>query len=325
MFFLKRLASLLLALLVLCGCARTAAEGSDTKETTTIAVLLKAMDNPHWQEMRKGILDTAAERGVDIILLYPENETDVRQQTLIFQDMLEQQPDALLWAPCDSSLGPQMKALADQAGVPLFIVDTRASDVDLPYIGADNRLIGRLAAQYMAEAAGYKGQFAVIAGSQDQLCHTERAEGFDLAMKSYMDIEVVDICYSENGYGFNLAMEMTQNLLDQYPDLTGIFCTSGVMGLGCAEQIKANFRQNQVLVVTQDTQSDVLSGVSNGLISAMITQDGYEAGYLAIDTILKSLSGQETPQDIYLSAELLTRRNVDDFMKDYLQRRDQHD
>ena len=57
----------------------------------------------------------------------------------------------------------------------------------------------------------------------------------------------------------------------------------------------------------------------------MITQDGYEAGYLAIDAILKSLSGQETPQNIYLSAELLTWRNVDDFMKDYLQRRDQHD
>lgn len=57
----------------------------------------------------------------------------------------------------------------------------------------------------------------------------------------------------------------------------------------------------------------------------MITQDGYEAGYLAINAILKSLSGQEIEQNIYLSSELLTRRNVDDFMKDYLQRRDQHD
>ncbi|MGN1008272.1 MAG: sugar ABC transporter substrate-binding protein [Butyricicoccus sp.] len=322
---MKRFASLLLALLLLCGCTGTASERSGAEEPKTIAVLLKAMDNPHWQEMRKGILDTASARNVDVILLYPENELDTRQQTLIFRDILDQKPDALLWAPCDSSLGPQMKALADEAGVPLFIVDTRASGVDLPYIGADNRLIGQLAAQYMVENAGYKGQFAVIAGSQDQLCHTERAQGFYDTMKKYRDCDVVDICYSQNGYGFNMAMDMTQDLLDQYPDLTGIFCTSGVMGLGCAEQIKANYRQNQILVVTQDTQSDVLSAVSTGVISAMITQDGYEAGYLAIDAILKSLSGQETPQNIYLSAELLTWRNVDDFMKDYLQRRDQHD
>ena len=88
MFFLKRLASLLFALLLLCGCSGTTSESPKAKDTTTIAVLLKAMDNPHWQEMRKGILDTASERGVDVILLYPENETDTRQQTMIFQDML---------------------------------------------------------------------------------------------------------------------------------------------------------------------------------------------------------------------------------------------
>lgn len=322
----KRSLSLLLALLLLSGCAPADPHTAQTKDTKkTIAVLLKGMDNPHWKEMRKGILDTAADRDVDILLLYPENETDTRQQILIFQDMLAQKPDALLWAPCDSSLGPQMQAMADEAGVPLFTVDTRASGTDLPYIGADNRQIGRMAAEYMAETAGYRGRFAVIAGSQDQYCHVERADGFLQTMYAYPDIEVVDIRYSEHGYGFIPAMALTQELLDTYPDLTGIFCTSGVMGLGAAEQIKANFRQDQVSVVTQDTQSDVISAVSIGLISAMVTQDGYEAGYLAIDAILKSLSGKEIEPNIYLSAELLTRRNVDDFMKDYLQRRDQHD
>lgn len=322
---MKRLASLLLAMLLLGGCTAADFEQASRDETVTIAVLLKAMDNPHWQEMRSGILDAATSHGVDVVLLYPENETDTRQQTMIFQDILEQQPDALLWAPCDSSLGPQMKALADQAGVPLFTVDTRADGVDLPYIGADNALLGRLAAQYLAEASGYSGQFAVIAGSQAQSCHVERAESFKRVMDNYFGIEVVDVRYADGSYGFSMAMDITQELLDEYPDLTGIYCTSGVMGLGAAEQVKANFRQNMVSIVTQDTQSDILTAVSNGLVSGLITQDGYDAGYLAVETVLKSLSGKEVEQDIYLSAELLTWRNVDEFMKEYLQRRDLHD
>ena len=322
---IKRLTGLLLTFLLLSGCTGSSMQEDKTTDTTTIAVLLKGIDNPHWQEMRKGILDTAAARGVDIILLYPESETNTQQQSLIFQDILEQQPDALLWAPCDSSLGPQMKAMADAAGVPLFTVDTRADGVDLPYIGADNLRIGRIAAQELAQSSDYRGKFAVIAGPQNQQCHVERAEGFVQIMKTFPDIEVVDICYPKSEYGFIPAMDVMQRLLDTYPDLSGVFCTSGVIGLGAAEQIKANYRQEQVLVVTQDTQSDVLSAVNTGLVHAMVTQDGYEAGHLAINTILSYLSGNEIKQNIYLSAELLTWRNVDDFMKDYLQRRDAHD
>ena len=321
---MKRIISILLAVILLGGCAAPAQPAeSAAEEKVTIAVLLKAMGNPHWQEMRAGILDAAAALGADIILLYPESEAHTRQQTMIFQDILAQQPDALLWAPCDSTLGPEMKALADKAGVPLFTVDTRADGVNLPYIGADNPLLGRMAAQYMAESALFRGKFAVIAGSENQLCHVDRAEGFVEGMSIHPGIEVVDVSYVPSS--FDAAMEMTGILLDKYPDLTGIFCTSAVMGLGAVEQIKARFRLNYVSIVTMDTQTDAISAVSSGLLSALVTQDGYEAGYLAVDAVMKSLDGKPIEDNIYLSAELLTRRNVDAFMEQYLLRRNAHD
>lgn len=321
---MKRLIGMLLSLTLLCGCTASPSSSAYTAtENVTIAVLLKAMGNPHWQEMRSGILDAATALGADIILLYPENETDTRQQTMIFQDILEQHPDALLWAPCDSTLGTQMKVLADEAGVPLFTLDTRTNDASLPYIGADNPLLGRMAAQHMAKSAHFKGKFAVIAGSENQFCHADRAQGFVQTMEGYPDIEVVDISFAHSS--FDSAMDITRTLLKSHPDLTGIFCTSAVMGLGAAEEVKASFRQNQVSIVTMDTQSDALSAVSSGLLSGLITQDGYEAGYLAVEAVMKSLAGKSVKKNIYLSAELLTRRNVDEFMERYLQRRDIHD
>ena len=165
---MKRFLAFALALLLLGGCTPRDAGQGVQNQSTTIAVLLKSMGNPHWQEMRSGMQDAAAEYGAELILLYPENETDTNQQTMIFRDILEQKPDALLWAPCNSLLGPQMELLAEQAGVPLFTVDTRADNTDAPFIGVDSTLVGTMAAEYLGETTGYSGQFAVIAGPQSQ-------------------------------------------------------------------------------------------------------------------------------------------------------------
>lgn len=321
---MKRLLSLLAALLLLSGCAPGGdpTQGADNR-TATIAVLLKSMSNPHWQEMRSGMQDAASALGADLILLYPENETDTDQQRMMLLDILEQQPDALVWAPCDSLLGPQMELLAKQAGVPLFTVDTKADGTNLPFIGVDNKQVGVLAAEYMAECAGYAGQFAVIAGPQSQSSHFDRASGFLSTIRQYEDIEVAAIRYTDSKFDSGMAAAL--EILESFPDLDGIFCTNAVMSLGAVEQVKALFRQERVQIVTVDTQPDALAAVSNGMLGGLITQDGYDIGYKAVETVMDSLAGREIQQDIYMPLEMLTRQNVDEFTERYFQRRDTHD
>lgn len=310
-------------ILLLAGCTSSQTVGQTADSVPIIAVLLKSMANPHWQEMRSGLQDAAAKYGAELILLYPDNETDTSQQSMIFRDIIEQKPDALLWAPCDSLLGPQMELLAEQAGVPLFTVDTRADGTDVPFIGVDNKLVGRMAAEYMLESADYTGQFAVIAGPQNQSPHFDRAGSFLGIMRDCPGVDIVAIRYTDSN--FDCGMETMQDVLAQYPDLDGVFCTSAVLALGAVEQVKASFRQNSVRIVTVDTQPDALAAVSTGTISGLITQDGYDIGYKAIETVMDSLAGQGADEDIYLPIELLTRSNVDEFTEQYLQRRENHD
>ncbi len=316
---MKRILSLLVALLLLSGCTADYGAAQPPSESVTIAVLLKSMGNPHWQEMRNGLQDAAAQYGVELILLYPENETDVNQQSMIFRDILDQKPDALLWSPCDSLLGPQMALLAEQAGVPLFTVDTRADGTRVPFIGVDNKQVGVMAAEYLLEASDYSGQYAVITGPQSQSSHFDRAGGFLSTVRQYPNVDIVAIRYTDSD--FDSGMQATQDILALYPDLDCIFCTSAVMSLGAAEQVKAAFRQNTIKIATVDTQPDALAAVSNGLLSALVTQDGYAIGYTAIETVLDSLSGEPVAQNIYLPIELITRENVEDFTEQYLQRR----
>lgn len=321
---MKRIFSILLILILLGGCTTADYNNSDDQDKPkTIAVLLKAIVNPYWQEMRSGMQDAADDLGVELVLLYPESETDVEQQNMIFRDLIAQKPDAIICAPCDSMMGPQMETLAKQADIKLFAVDTAAENTDVPYIGVDNEKVGAMAAEHLAKTLNYSGQVAVFTGSQIQSPHFYRANSFLKTIRQYPGIDIVAMRYTASD--FEHGMAETKTVLNLYPDLDGIFCTSAVMSLGVVEQVKAMFRQNYVQIVTVDTQPDALAAVSSGQISGLITQDGYANGYQAIKTAVDGLSGKKVEQNTYLPVELLTRKNVDEFTEKYLQRRDTHD
>lgn len=319
---MKRLILLFLALFSLCGCAVQDSAVADTSKYT-IGVLLKSMNSQHWMEMRSGIQDAARRYHVDVILLYPEDETKVEQQKMMFYDLLDSEPDVILFAPCDSDDCKEMVDSADEKDIPVFALDTRARDVELPFIGADNYLIGKLAAQRMSALLKNGDQIGIIAGVRNQMSHIERIQGFLDQIESEGRLSVVDIRYADSD--FKLAMEETKQLLTENPSLGGIFSTSAVMGLGVMEECKAEFLSYNINIVAVDTQDDALSAVKNGMLQGLVTQDGYEAGYKAVETVVSSLSGGDTPDNVYIDAQLLTRFNIDEFLKDYLERGGEND
>lgn len=319
---MKRVALILLILVLLTGCSpQNSAEPKQSQYT--IGVLLKSMNSQHWMEMRTGIEDAARKYGVDIILLYPEDETEVQQQTMMFYDLLDANLNAILFAPCDSDHCKDLVESASAKGIPVFALDTRARDVDLPYIGADNYLIGQLAAQRLQNLLQEGDKVGIISGVKTQMSHVERIDGFMDQIKSDGRLIVAETRYADSN--FKLAMSETKALLSNNPDLKAIFSTSAVMGLGVIEECKAEFMSYNIDIVAVDTQDDALSAVKNGLLQGLVTQDGYEAGYKAVETAVKSLSGERVPQNVFIATKLLTRANINNFMETYLEHGESND
>lgn len=308
--------------ILLKGCSPEPAKESGQSKYT-IGILLKAMNSQHWMEMRSGIQDAAKRYRADIILLYPEDETKTEQQKMMFYDLLDAKPDAILFAPCDSDNCKEMVDSAAKKGIPVFALDTRARDVDLPYIGADNYLIGRLAAQRMSALLKNGDRVGVIAGVKNQMSHIERVQGFLDQIEMEGRLSVTDIRYADSD--FKLAMQETRKLLLEDPSLKGIFSTSAVMGLGVIEECKAEFMSYNINIIAVDTQDDALSAVKNGMLQGLVTQDGYEAGYRAVEAVADSLAGGRTQQNVYIQTQMLTRTNITDFLKDYLKHGDKND
>lgn len=308
------LVCMLLAICLLCGCSNHLSS-SVPDSRYTIGVLLKAMNHQHWMDMRAGITASARNQNVRVVLLYPHDESAIDEQRAMFRDLVKADVDAILFAPCDSTACAPLVEEAQAAGISMMALDTRPEDVELHYVGANNILVGQLAADRLALTLGKRGSVAVIAGVEEQSAHRDRVQGFRERLEtSYPEMELVEVAHANSD--FELAMEKTDEIMADYPSLAGFFCTSAVMALGNIEQQFIGLYGTAPAVVAVDTQDDALNALQNGNLDALITQDGYEAGYQAIEKIVQLLDGQQIEEKTYISTRLLTRQTVEAFIQE---------
>lgn len=305
---------LLACLLTVCLLLGLCACGSDLREETTydytLGVVLKTMDAEHWKELRSGMEHAANERNVRLILQYPSNELAAGEQELILRDMAGQDIDALLFAPCDSNSGAWLTELAAGQELPLFTVDTPSANVNLPYIGSDNREIGRMAYEYLLDALAPGSKVGIIMGTSSQMSLSERATGFRFYCVRDGLLTVTQTADNCNSYigAYQAALEMIRT-----QKVSAIFCTSGVLGLG-AVSAKEETGRDDVRIVAVDTQQDALNAVQTGRLDALISQSGYDIGYLSVIEACDYLSGKPVREYNYITNELLTIDNIDAFL-----------
>lgn len=312
---MKSFLALLPLLALLSGCA---AFGNDTRTweqpaRPTVGVVLKGMDSQHWLDMRSGVNDAARELDVSAVLLYPAEESDAAGQAQMFYDLADRAPDIMLLAPCDSTNVAPLKAYTDERGIPLLTIDTAATDVHLPFIGADNDRIGRMALTRLAGLADKTGSLAVISGVQTQSSHVERLGGFLAALKGYPSLHLVGVYYGDSE--FKRGMECMARIMQEHPDVKGVFVTNALMALGAIEELQTGDYESRPYLVAVDTQDDALAALQSGTLQGLVTQNGYEAGYAAVEEAVAVLRSSPAPETRYISTELLTPNTVGAFLQ----------
>ncbi|MGM9630464.1 sugar ABC transporter substrate-binding protein [Butyricicoccus sp.] len=311
----KTMALVLALLLALTGCGRQDAQPEQPQKT--VVAIVKAMDSLHWLSVEDGMRKAADDYDVDLTILWPEKESDAEVQMQILQDAIVSKPDAIALAPCDSeAMQPHTKQI-EENGIELFYIDEEAEEGnEYPYVGSDNYFSGKMAAQALAEALPEGAKVAVIGGSQSQRAHYKRANGFKDFVEQETTLQFLEIS-EVPGCTLTGGRNAMQQLLEKYPDIQGVFCASAMMVMGALEQCRDSDRED-IRLVGMDTQSDALTAVKNGTITAMVSQDGYDMGYRMIQTIVAKLDGEPISNTTYVKNMLITQENVDTFLKEYM-------
>lgn len=184
-------------------------------------------------------------------------------------------------------------------------VVTIASDVlSTPrsaYVGVDNRIAGRTAAQIMGLMAGStNGSVGLFLGSHAFHGHQERETGFrQLLAKRFTELKILPAIETmEDNKRSCAAMA---ELLDQSDDLIGVYCV-GAGRRGVVEALKEAARKTRPFIVMHDLTQSSRTWLKDDWIDVIIDQNARLVGEQAVIRLLGSIA---------VSTALLPFKNID--------------
>lgn len=317
---MMRLRGLLLALLGLTliaggplGCDR----GEESQaEGPTVAFVMKTLNNPFFIDMEKGAQDAADRLGVNLIVQAAERELDIEKQMQIVENLIQRKVDALCITPSGSREIVPAIAKANEAGIPVLIVDTRvdaeaaraAGAETVTFIGSDNYEGGAIAGEALAAALGGQGKIAILEGIPGHETGDARMGGFREAIAKHPGIEIVasQTANWERDQGYNVL----QNIMQGHPDLNGLFACNDLMALGAIEAIDAAGKGGAIMVVGFDAIDDARTAIREGRMLGSVAQSPEEMGRVAVEKAVEILNGGSVGAVTEVKVEMIDAGSV---------------
>ncbi|MBC7442290.1 MAG: substrate-binding domain-containing protein [Ramlibacter sp.] len=308
--FLKIAALTATAALILAGttaCGRGGGEASGDK----IVMAISTLNNPFFVELRDGAQAAAKDAGVQLNIVDAQNDSATQANQLA--TAASGSTKAVIVNPVDSDAAASAVNALIKGGIPVIGVDRTANGADpASLVASDNVAGGRQAADELAKAMGEKGSVIHLQGVSGTSASRDRGAGFEEGMKAYPEITVV--AKQTANFDRAAALDVTTNLLQANPGVTGLFAENDEMALGAIQALGAKAGA-EVSVVGFDGTSDGLAAIKAGTLVATIAQQPAELGKLAIELAVKAIKGEKIEKTVPVEVVSVTKTNVGDFAK----------
>lgn len=193
--------------------------------------------------------------------------------------------------------------------VATFNTDAAASG-RLFYIGEDSYASGYLGAGLLAKFTGGVGKLAVYGSFTTSESWKDRLSGFcSVFEKEYPDVELVPVFkYSES---IADSKETVKKLVERYPDLIGLFPTNSTTTRGTLLALE-ELNRHDIHVVGYDLSPESRKGLMNSRCDAILYQNPYLQGYLAVKLMAKYLlyGSIPTKEQAIIRTEIITKYNL---------------
>ncbi len=261
-------------------------------------------DDPFWHACNAGLLEGAKQvdlesRGLTVVM---EKNNGTAQGQIEKLRQLASQPDvagvaiSVIQAE-NAAIVEEMKNLAAK-GVQVITVDGDVNRTLFPdarpyYIGTDNvvggRLLGRAAKKLLESRGTAAGGYVQFAGFTDNDNARKRMDGFREAVGS--GFEERDRMPDE--MDLSKARNNVRTALVNHPELVALVGIWAYNAPAIAEVTEERGVRDQVTIVTFDAQAAALQHMAEGRIDAMVVQNPFEMGILAVKLLLAMHAGDD--------------------------------
>jgi ribose transport system substrate-binding protein len=238
-------------------------------------------------------------------------DLDTAKQAAALKDAIAARPSGVV-VSClsEKSLDPLIQSAADE-GIPVITYDSDCPhSVRTGFYGIDNRLTGSNAADLLIAAMFPSGddgpkQVAILSGDRDAENLLAREDGFrDELVARNANVSLATYRCNETAQDCGSTIE--DQILARYPDLDGLFvtgfwglqsaCTCNEKDLGCscdADDRMTNWKAaaaGKLKTVSCDTLPFELTLMKDGYVSALISQDYFNWGYMSVTLMFRHLT-----------------------------------
>lgn len=288
----------------------------EQKPKARIAMIPKGTTHEFWKSVHAGAVKAEREFDVEVVWKGPLKEDDLKSQIDLVQSFTAQRVSGIALAPLNDKALVAAARGAKRAGVPVVIFDSALASSDyVSFVATDNRVAGRAAGKHLGQILGGKGAVAVLRYQEGSASTHEREEGFLEAIREFPEIEVV----SDNQYGgatTESAHAASENLLLAHGaaqgKLNGVFAPNESTTFGMLLALRKAGLAGKLSFVGFDASQKLVDGVEGGHIDALVLQDPFRMGYLAIEAMVHHLRGAKVERRTDTGSTLVTRKNMKD-------------
>jgi LacI family transcriptional regulator len=270
------------------------------KQSKTIALIVPNITNPFFPEVARAIEDVMSSKDYTLILCNSDDQEEKEKK--YFEMMKQKYVDGVIIVT--STLTPKY---IEKNGIPIVAVD-RFIDQDIPYVSVNNVEGARQAVRYL-KATGCQ-KIAHIRGPKNLRNAEERFQGYLMEVQNkrwFKEDLVID-----GNFDIKKTTEVTRKLLEQHPDIDGIFAGNDYMAIGV---IKAAIKLGRK--VPEDLSVIGFDGINLSKLTnpeiTTIAQPIYQIGYTAAEMLLDLIEGRPIDKvhhqlDVSLSEGQSTKR-----------------
>ena len=238
------------------------------------------------------------------------------KQSADVDDLIAQGVDVLLLTPLTAdALTPAAQRALD-ADIPVITLDRAVNIQVTQHIGADNKLIGRAAAEFVAETLlnGEGGKVLEIQGVLGASATTDRHDEF-VAWLSENAPNVEIVGGSQTGeYRRENALTVMNDYLSAFGtgEVDVVYTHNDEMALGAVQALETAGRSDEMAVVGIDGQNEAIQAIKDGKIAATFTYDN--AGKEGCQSAAALLNGETIDPEWVLPTNQIDSTNVDEWI-----------
>jgi len=202
-----------------------------TRRTYSIGLLLPEFTHPFFAEIARAVAQTVRPHGYHVITSYFEEDPELEESEC--ESLLARQVDGLIVA---SAQGPHRSRLFEKVRrrkVPYVLIDRPIPGLQAPFVGVNNRAVGRLATEHLI--AQKCRRIAHLRGPEMGIAR-ERLQGYRQALANQgltARREYILAAGHEDQTGYAAMLRLLR--LRPMPD--GVFCYNDPVAIGAMKAI----------------------------------------------------------------------------------------